>query len=162
MKRIKNLFKIILGLIYPTTCISCHKIINIDGVFCGDCFGKLEFISPIKCQICSLPIQKQLKFATEQLCISCLNHKPAFDQCYAIFIYNETIGKALIDLKYHDQVFLAVKFARLLEIQINKMISEVDFIASVPIYKKKLIKRKYNQANLIARNICTKKYLPQC
>jgi ComF family protein len=108
-----------------------------------------------------MPIQYESKFNHQQICLSCLQKKPSYDFGHAIFIYNETIGKAIIDLKYNDQIFLANKFAKLLRNQIDNIIKEVDFIASVPIHSKKLVQRKYNQANLIARNIYPKKYFPQ-
>jgi|APGre2960657423_1045063.scaffolds.fasta_scaffold01166_5 ComF family protein len=161
MKIIKYLIKNIFSIIYPTTCICCYKIINKDGIFCKNCFRDLEFISPIKCQICSLPIRNQYKFCTNISCAPCLQKKPHFDSSYAIFIYNQTIGKAIIDLKYKDQTFLALKFAKIFKSQIKNIISQIDYVISVPMHKKKLVKRKYNQANLLARNISPEKYFPQ-
>lgn len=156
-----NLIKKFIDIIYPSTCICCRKIISQDGLFCLDCFLKLTFISQIKCQICSMPIHHEIRFNDRQICLTCLQKKPAFDFGNAIFIYNETIGKAIIDFKYNDQIFLAKKFSKLFKNQLSDVIKDVDFIACVPLHPKKLIQRKYNQANLIARNICPKKYFPQ-
>jgi ComF family protein len=161
MKIIKFLIKNIFEIIYPSTCICCHKIISQDSLFCKECFLELEFISPIKCQICSMPIRFQYKFCASVTCASCLQKKPFFDSSYAIFIYNNTIGKAIIDFKFNDQTFLALKFAKIFKSQIQNFIADVDYVVSVPMHKKKLLKRKYNQANLLARNISPEKYFPQ-
>lgn len=161
MKIINFLIKNIFEIIFPTTCICCHKIINKHGLFCKECFIDLEFISPIKCQICSIPIQSQYKFCTPITCATCLQKKPFFDSSHAIFIYNQAIGKAIIDLKYNDQTFLALKFAKIFKSQIQNLLNDADYVISVPMHKKKLLKRKFNQANLIARNISPDKYFPQ-
>jgi ComF family protein len=161
MKIIKFIIKNFFEIIYPSTCICCYKIISQDGLFCKECFLELEFISPIKCQICSMPIQYQHQFCARMTCASCFQKKPFFDSSYAIFIYNQTIGKAIIDFKFNDQTFLALKFAKIFRSQIDNFISDVDYVVSVPMHKRKLLKRKYNQANLLARNISSEKYFPQ-
>jgi ComF family protein len=61
----------------------------------------------------------------------------------------------------NDQTFLALKFAKIFMSQIHKFITDVDYVVSVPMHKRKLLKRKYNQANLLARNISPEKYFPQ-
>jgi ComF family protein len=157
----KNIIQQLISFIFPTTCICCDQIINYQGIFCINCFKKLLFISPIKCQVCSLPFKQQLIFDNQSKCAKCLAKKPKFDETYAIFIYNSEISKALTKFKYYDHLYLAKKFSYLLKNQFHSIISDADIICSVPMHPKKLRIRKFNQANIIAREIDKEKYLPE-
>lgn len=124
-----------------------------------DCFNKLEFISSSNCQHCATPISIQTKFNEQSRCLNCQSYKYYFDFAYAIFVYNKVISKPIINLKYNDQTYLAYHFASLLKNNFQKIIENVDYVVCVPLHRQKLFKRKFNQANLIARNFAKKKYL---
>jgi len=158
MNKLKTILKNIKQVFFPSTCLYCQKIISYDGLYCLNCFLKLKFISPIKCKICSLPFAKQEKFDTDTICINCLNKKPFYDETHVIYIYNYIIGQAILDLKFNDKTYIAYKIANFIKINFKNVVEECDFIVSVPMHHKKLQLRKFNHANLIARNINKKKY----
>jgi ComF family protein len=142
----------------------CNKQIDENALFCSEDWKKLEFITDPKCKICSHPFE----FSSDKndlLCAKCLSKKPFFDQVDTIFKYNQQIKKIIGDLKYRDATFLAKKFAEMLFSKISKTLETVDLIIPIPLHKKKLRERKFNQAVLIAKNlgkICEKKILLDC
>jgi ComF family protein len=145
-----------LEVIFPSHCISCEKIISREGLFCSSCWQKLQFITEPKCKICSYPFEFEL--SSDLICGRCLEKKPSFDKVITIFRYNEILRKIISDLKYRDQIFLAKKLARIL---VNKVKDEIDdktLLAVVPLHKKRLRKRKFNQSILIGFHL--KKLLP--
>lgn len=146
----RKLLKKLESIIFPNTCLSCHQIISEDGFFCQKHWSELKFISQPKCKICSQPFE-YVVFDQELICPNCLKKKPAFDSLFTVFYYNDAIKKIIFDLKYHDQVFLAKNLAKLLFNQNKKIASDVDFITFVPIHKKRLSSRKYNQSALLAK-----------
>lgn len=156
---LKKIFHQILNIIYPNSCICCDKFINLKGLFCLDCFKKLEFISSSNCKHCASPISIQTNFKEQSTCLKCLNYKNYFDFAYAIFVYNKTISKPIINLKYNDQTYLAYQFAKLLRTNFHNLYQNSDYVICVPLHRQKLLKRKFNQANLIARNFAKEKYL---
>ena len=158
MKIFKIFLKKIIQIFFPATCFYCQKIISHDGLFCKECFLKIKFISPIKCKICSLPFAKQKNFGKHLICLNCLTKKPFFDETYVLYVYNYIIGQAILDLKFKDKTFIAYKIANFLKINFYQVIKDNDYIVSVPMHYKKLRLRKFNHANLIARNIDPKKY----
>lgn len=56
-------------------------------------------------------------------------------------------------MKYRDQTFLAKKFAKILFDKVKNEITDCDFIVAAPLHIKRLKKRKFNQAGLLAKEI---------
>ncbi len=147
-----KILKKILEIFFPSHCISCENIISKDALFCSACWQKLQFITEPKCKICSYPFEVEIKYSGA-VCSRCLARKPYYDKSITIFRYNNVIRKAISDLKYHDQTFLAKKFTRILFEKARNEISDADLIIAVPLHLSRLRKRKYNQAILLAKNI---------
>lgn len=152
-------FKKILEIIFPNSCISCNEIISSDGLLCAKCFAKTKFICDPKCQICSYPFEVEIKHLPP-FCGKCISKKPYYDKALAIYQYNEIISKAVTNLKYNDQTFLAKKFAQILFKNFKDEIDNCDIICAVPLHEKRLRVRKYNQAALIAKFLQPKKFIP--
>ncbi len=151
-----RILKKTLEIIFPSHCISCSAIVSSDALFCDKCFVNLQFICEPKCQICSYPFEVEFTHLPP-FCGKCLVKKPHYDKALSIFRYNDTIAKPLSALKYNDQTFLAKKFARILQTKFKEEIANCDIICAVPLHKKRLQKRKFNQAILIAKNLDKKK-----
>jgi ComF family protein len=145
-----KILKKLLAIIFPNHCLYCEKIISLDGIFCATCWPKLEFISEPKCSICAYPFEFQ---GLNLLCGKCLNKRPSFDKVEVVFRYNKILRKVISSLKYRDQTFIAQKFARLLFSKSANEISDCDFVIIVPMHKKRLQKRKFNQAFLLAKSL---------
>lgn len=93
-------------------------------------------------------------------CAACLAQRPAFDKVVTIFRYNDVVGKAISDLKYSDQTFLAKKLAGILREKAKNEITDCDLICAVPLHVKKLRIRKFNQAVLIGKYLNKEKFIP--
>ena len=153
-----RIFKNILEIFFPNHCISCSKIIAKEALFCSICWPKLQFITEPKCKICSYPFgNKNNQTTSELLCSRCLSKKPSFDKVITIFRYNDIVKKIIGDLKYRDQTFIAKKLAKLLSNKIKLELDNADIITIVPPHKKRLSKRKFNQAALLAKAVIYKK-----
>lgn len=155
MKILKN----ILAVFFPSHCLACEKIISKDALFCSICWQKLQFITEPKCEICCHPFEETSQNSTI-ICSKCLLKKPSFDKAIAIFRYNYVLRKIITALKYHDQTFLAKKLANILYTKSQSEIANADFLTAVPLYKKRLYKRKFNQAVLLGRNLAKEKFIP--
>jgi ComF family protein len=152
-----NFLKKILEIIFPSHCLYCEKIISAEGLFCSNCWQKLQFITDPKCKICSHPFE--FKVSDDLTCAQCLSYPPAYDKAITIFRYNEIIKKIISQFKYRDATYIAKKLAKLL---FNKSCSElenIDFIVAVPLHKKRLRQRKFNQSLLLCRAML--RYAPQ-
>jgi ComF family protein len=151
-----NFLKKILEIIFPSHCLFCSKIVSKKSLFCEICWPKLQFINEPKCTICGYPFEFQ---GLSLLCAKCLTKKPSFDKAISVFRYNHILRSVIGNLKYRDQTFLAQKFAPFLLEKIKNEIDILPIIVAVPLHKKRLQKRKFNQAVLLAKNL--QKLAPQ-
>ncbi len=142
-------FKKILEIIFPSHCLYCEKIISAEGLFCSDCWQKLQFITEPKCKICAHPFD--FKVSDDLTCASCLSDPPAYDKTITVFRYNEIIKKIISQFKYRDTTYIAKKLAKFLFHRSRAELTNIDLIVAVPLHKKRLRQRKFNQASLLCR-----------
>ena len=143
---------ILLDLILPPTCIGCSKIISDHHQLCHECWSGLKFNIKPFCYKCSLPFS----FTMDEhiLCTNCLSAKDFhLEQLRFPFIYNEAISQLIMTFKHCDNLRSAKLFSKWLINSAPSMLQETDLITSVPLHTLRLLKRKYNQAALLANNI---------
>lgn len=143
----------ILALIFPNQCLACSKIIDDDGLFCNDDWQKLQFITNPKCQICSQPFMVDYEIEKNLLCASCLEAHPSYDSSIVVFHYNDILKKIIGDLKYRDATNISAKLSKFLVQKIRPEIAKYHIITAVPLHKKRLRTRKFNQSILLASSI---------
>lgn len=148
-----NFFKKISEIIFPSHCLVCARIISQNSLFCNDDWQELKFITDPKCKICSYPFEYNVATHQDLYCVSCLTKRPFYDRLVTIFSYNEQIKKAVACLKYNDATYLSKKFAELIFKKIKNEINNFDLIIAVPLHKKRLKKRKFNQSILLVQAI---------
>ena len=75
-----------------------------------------------------------------------------------IFKYEGQIRKLLIDYKFNDKPYLYKTFASIIlsNKKIVDFINNYEIIIPVPIHRKRIINRGYNQSELIAKEISNK------
>lgn len=149
MKIIKKLSQII----FPNNCPICHKIID-NGQFCPQHWNKINFICKPHCYICHHPFE--YKITENTICANCQEKTPYYKKLVASCIYNDFFAQLIIKFKFLDQTYLTSNLSNLLYPKLLDFIAEIDFIIAVPLHKKRLKKRKYNQALLLAKNISKK------
>jgi ComF family protein len=143
----KKIFEKLIDLILPNRCLSCNCFIASSEVFCKSDYEKLDFIKDPKCQICSQHLKEN-----KQFCPQCEVKKPCFDSVSAVFSYNDAIAKLIHGLKYYDQTILARKFGKMIADEIIDA-KKYDIIIPIPLNKKRLRSRKFNQSALLCKEI---------
>jgi ComF family protein len=140
--------KNLLQFLTPNRC-ACLNVIHVNSAFiCSGCFEKVEFVSTQKiCPCCGIP--SQFDISEKILCSECIADTPHFDCARSVFKYNDFIGTIISGLKYSDKTPFAKNLADNLKTKLSE-IPDFDLICSVPIHRKKLISRKYNQSALLA------------
>jgi ComF family protein len=147
---ISKIFRIIKTAIFPANCLICNEIIA-GGNFCVEDWNKLHFINKPACKICDSPFE--FKVDQEMVCAICIQNKPQFDKALAVLNYDENSKILITNFKYFDQLDLAKYFSQIMFIKAKEILPEIDFIIPIPLHKLRLIKRKYNQAAFLAKNI---------
>lgn len=153
----RQLFKKVLEIVFPNHCLACNKMIGLEGLFCNDDWQKLRFITEPKCKICSQPFATEIEVADENdnapLCYKCLTTKPSYDSSITIFCYNDLLKKIIGDMKYRDATSLSKKFGKMLWQKIAPEIQNYNLIIAVPLHKRRLRERRFNQSALLVKAI---------
>ncbi len=68
-------------------------------------------------------------------------------------MYEDDVKNAILNMKYHESMYLAADFARLLyEFFSSDLDWDIDVVLPVPLHKARFKERGYNQSALIARD----------
>ncbi|ACH40763.1 amidophosphoribosyltransferase, putative [Citrifermentans bemidjiense Bem] len=154
-------FRPLLDLFFPPLCHVCRAFIPEAGelFICADCLDKVTFLTTPLCTICGAP------FATDKgsnhTCGACLLHPP-FHTCRSALILEGAVQQLIHRFKYGGRVQLALPLGLLAASALTDFCAEAapDLIVPVPLHKKRLRQRGYNQSQLIAQVLAKKLKLP--
>lgn len=141
----------VLNFLFPSHCVSCGK----GGSFlCQKCRNKLIYLQQPLCTRCSKPIH------TGTICQKCLSQTWDIDGIYSIFKYGGTIRQAILQFKYHNIKALADPLSNLMSAYLRRHLLSFDIIMPVPIHKRRLRERGYNQSSLLAQRLSRMTNIP--
>lgn len=118
---------------------------------CSKCWEKVEFIHKPFCNKCSTPLQ--VKISEDDLCASCLKEIPLYVKSRSAVVYNDESAKIIFKFKFYDGIYAKRFMAKNMFKASQDIINDIDILIPVPLHKKRLIFRKYNQALILANEI---------
>lgn len=159
----KKFISFIFNLIFPPRCFICGKVVSGKSGLCMTCYRKIHFLTNQCCPVCGRPYTFPLENDKELICAKCLNKKPPLNRMKAVFAYDDFSKKLILPFKHSDRTDIVPFLIDLMIQSAEDYIRQADVIIPVPLHRTRLIKRKYNQAAMIAKGIakrCHKTYLP--
>ena len=118
----------------------------------------LNFFFPRKCPFCGRPAGKAL------LCNQCAKSLPRcekirqgadFGRCAAPLYYEDAVRKAILDYKFHGKLGGLDCFGRMMaETAAERYSGEFDAVTWVPVSKRRLKKRGFDQARYLTASLC--------
>lgn len=138
-------------LIFPRRCPVCDRPVKPAGaLICTECGKKLLYVREPVCLKCG----KQLGDAGQEYCFDCAHKKHEYDKGISLYHY-QSIRGCVYRFKYGGRQeyadFLGRDMARRLGRQL--LLWRPDALIPVPLHKKRLCKRGYNQAQLLAERM---------
>ncbi|MFC1846777.1 ComF family protein [Chloroflexota bacterium] len=133
-----------LGLLFPCWCLGCGRE---GSLICADCRLKLPEIKPPLCPRCGMPQPGGI------LCAGCLNHKPKIDGIRSVFRFEGIMRQAIHRFKYNNLRAIAKPLARLLGDYLATYPLTAEVIVPVPLHRRRLRERGYNQSELLAKEL---------
>jgi ComF family protein len=126
-----------------------------DGTLCGNCFREVTLIGPPLCHRCGVPFlhtgQGEPPPGGGPLhCPRCLKRSPEYGQARAAFLYDAGSRRLLLPLKYADRTELAAPLARQMAHAGRALLARAELLLPVPLHRRRLLARRYNQAALLA------------
>jgi len=124
MKIIDN----ILELLYPTKCMFCHKITGSSNIrICDSCLKSIEYTGK----------DNEQKF-------------PELDWCRSPLYYSGLSRESLRRYKFGGNKFYGPEYAKIILKNIDLNQNSCDIISWVPISRKRLRQRRFDQSQIIA------------
>ncbi len=146
----------LVNLIFPSMCPSCSR--PTDNLrfapLCKNCWeGMKPDSSKRRCLQCGISLQVDYSFT----CISCIKEKPFYDRLFVFGDYDGPLREAVNLLKFHKVKRLSSPLGGLMA---PMDIPRQATLVPVPLSKKRLIQRGFNQSLLLARKISERRLLP--
>ena len=144
LPQLTKLKGIALDLLFPQWCVGCGK----EGHFlCYSCRRSLPRIVPPFCPQCGRPQPSGI------LCPGCVGWQAEIDGIRSPFRFDGIIREAIHQLKYRNLRALVVPLAELLQNYLINVSIPGEVLVPVPLHKRKLRERGYNQSQLLAREL---------
>lgn len=131
-----------LDLIFPPVCGGCRR----PGTrWCANCRKQVKSIQEPVCESCGIPQ------ASPGICRSCKEVQPRFSVLRSWSVFDDPVQEALHRLKYRRDIALGEALASQMVDFVRGLEWPVDLIVPIPLGRKRLKERGYNQVGLIAR-----------
>lgn len=143
----------LLDTVFPPRCMACGAAVEMHGALCAECWPDLQFLAEPLCRCCGVPLPESDPAEGHFTCLPCATTPPVFRKARAAVLF-EKIGADLVHkLKYADRTSLAPTLARWMLRAAPDMVREADAIVPVPLHRTRLLRRRFNQAALLAREL---------
>lgn len=147
-----KLLEKLLNFVYPKhyKCIVCGEEIATGLDICEHCLATLPYMKGNLCLRCGQMLHDESEF-----CDNCkASHDPwYFDICRSVFQYEYPITRLIRSLKFDNAKYMFPSLSKLLTYLYEQNELTCDVIVPVPLHAKRLKQRKYNQAELLAKDL---------
>ncbi len=179
MKLRKTISELAEKLLFPPDlyCISCGAVIDGSRTYrlCDECMAEFQWITGPSCKVCGKALghneerralAKAFEGAGDALCADCIRSSHNFDRGISCVSYGPREKAPLMRLKYGEGGYLGKILG---DIMYDKLMQDIeegggeipfDFIVPVPLHPKRLARRGYNQASLMAGRISERLGVP--
>ena len=131
-----------LDLLFPPECGGCGRR---GERWCARCDADAERLAPPWCPSCGMPSPRG------EVCSRCREHPPAWQALRSWAFFGGPVRNALHRIKYHRDIALAdVLTLQMLKTYRTHLTWQVDVVLPVPLSRRRLRERGYNQAALFA------------
>lgn len=137
-----------IDVILPPRCVVSGDLVDRQGMISPSGWRKLDFISAPFCKCCGYPFDYDV--GDESLCASCLQDTPVFTSARAALRYEEGSRDLILGFKHGDKTHAVRSFVPWLMRAGQTMLEEADYLVPVPLHRSRLLRRRYNQAALMA------------
>ena len=157
----RAVFRDTMNVVLPAHCGACDAAVDVPGRLCADCWSEVGFISAPLCACCGTPFEIEAEAGA--LCAACLRAPPAYRRARAAVLYKSVGRDLVLALKMADRTWIAPVLGEWMARAGGEMLADADLIAPVPLYRWRLIARRFNQSALLGAMLsrdCAATWMP--
>ncbi len=147
---LRDLARATLDLLLPPGCACCDSPVASPGQLCGPCFQAMRFIAEPLCQRCGLPFASQAEAGRLRLCTACAESPPPWARARAALLYDGAAKGLILPFKHAGREENAAALALHMHRAGAALLAGADLLVPVPLHRRRLLHRRYNQAALLA------------
>ncbi len=148
--------------ILPPICLACENTVVKQGVLCPRCWSGMRFIERPYCAVTGTPFSFDL--GEQALSADAIANPPVYSRARAVALYDEIARTLVQGLKFADRTDIAPWMANWMARAGRELIAENPLVVAVPLHKRRLILRRFNQSAELARHIARQnelEYVPE-
>lgn len=127
--------------VLPPTCMACKRAVDAPGCLCASCWARLEFLP------------EPGDGADDDA-------HPAYGRARAVVRFGEVARDLVHGLKYADRLDIADPLAGLMARAGQEVLAGADALVPVPLHRRRLFKRRFNQSALLAQGMARRCGVP--
>lgn len=142
----------LLNFLLPPLCPFCRTLVSENKTVCAPCWSQIQFISAPYCPQCAKPFEFG-SAANDLKCAKCLVTPPSYQATRVAFKYDDFSRKLILSFKHHDAIHLGPLLAQWMYGGGKDILTDADFLVPVPLHWTRLLKRGYNQAAILSKEL---------
>ena len=136
-------------------CNDCGKEIFSGEFFCESCEQNLPYNNKTVCNHCGREIESPSEY-----CSTCKETLLSVDKSRSVFKYKKPISGLIKKAKYDNGRYILDYFAKKVANLYFSQFSGSEIVCSVPMSRKRLRKRGYNQSEILAKKVAERINVP--
>ncbi len=141
-----------MDIFFPPHCPLCAEAVNSHTLElcdkCAEAFNSSRIKGPL-CLLCGIPFKSG--GSENRTCGSCLKKSPSFTRARSLYLFDNEVREAVHALKYSWGTMLGPFFGSRMARTVTELELSPDLIVPVPLHRKKITSRGFNQSVLLAR-----------
>lgn len=141
----------LLDIIMPPLCLACRIPLESHDSLCPTCWSGIDFIRPPLCDRLGLPLAYDA--GAGSLSALAIAAPPVYGRARAAARFSGVMRDLVHDLKFRDRHDARKLFGRWMAAAGREILADADLLVAVPLHRRKLLSRRFNQAALLSLEV---------
>ena len=150
-RAMRALVRGLVDFVLPPVCFVCEAPLNAAPGLCMTCWSRLSWIERPYCARLGTPLAYDL--GEDALSAEAIADPPPFDRARAVCLHDEISRELVHGFKYRDRLELGAAMARWMARAGAELVRDADVIVPVPLHRRRLWQRRFNQAAVLANSL---------
>lgn len=148
--------------VLPARCPLTGEAVERQGMIAPGAWSTLRFVADPQCVSCGIPLPVT-DLSGENIalnCADCLTDPPPFTRARSALVYDDASRRLILGFKHADQTYAVKTFVPWLK-RAGADFWPIDpLLVPVPLHRWRLLRRRYNQAAILAHGLARDTGLP--